>query len=132
MTDPTDVVRETNDLSSAGHRQMCRVGQGDYPHKEHKAEVCTPGHAIIDALRDIALRLAEESTAYKSDGAALVTRVSMLADKNARLKAEVERLKEMRPCSPGLTHRSDCEAASDEPEVCEEAIDSEEFESSND
>jgi len=114
--EPTDVMKEITEYVKAGHRQMCRVGQGDYPHKERKPEVCVPGHAIIDALRDITLRLVEtkghaqncrcfgEHTRLEGKGGEVVKVVipsyvdprcgarERLNEENARLKAEVERL----------------------------------------
>jgi len=93
MTDATDVVREIEQYVKAGHRQMCRVGQGDYPHKKHpeEGEFCVPGHAIIDALRDIALRLAKELRRQKwasSDCSDMNLDFKAACDEVARLKTE--------------------------------------------
>ena len=113
MTNPTDVVRE---IERAHAKVRCR--EDDYHHAD-----------CHDALRDIALRQNllyktaienwqiehDENARLKEKDRHKTKEINILVPENRRLKSEVERLREMRPCSPGLTHRSDCEAASDEP-----------------
>jgi len=99
MTDPTDAVKEIERLTRNCH---------DTLHIHTASHDVSLGCYRIDALRDIALRLAEHVENMKNSvangrGAAvaslieanaiLIGRVSHFEQENARLKAEVERLR---------------------------------------
>ena len=110
MTDPQETTAAKIERLFASAHAACSACDGTRKTKiSHSSCWGTLSHGALDALRDEALKLAGDDTKkaeYRQ----------MLEQETTRLKAEVERLEKMRPCSPGLTHRNDCEAASDEPD----------------